>query len=110
MHIQFSGSFSGQITLLSLEPLRFSWDISNPLRLELYRELWEKFKRGALLMIDKEYNFHFDKIISYVSKFYTLKIGDLIYTGTPEGVGKVQAGDSLKGYIGEKEILKLVVK
>ena len=58
----------------------------------------------------KDMLFHFDKIISYVSKFYTLKIGDLIYTGTPEGVGKVQAGDSLKGYIGEKEMLKVLVK
>ena len=54
--------------------------------------------------------FHFDKIISYISKFYTLKIGDLIYTGTPEGVGKVQRGDILKGYIGQKEMLKVLVK
>ena len=36
----------------------------------------------------KDMLFHFDKIISYISKFYTLKIGDLIYTGTPEGVSK----------------------
>ena len=54
--------------------------------------------------------FHFDKIISFISKFYTLKIGDLIYTGTPEGVGKVQRGDILKGYIGQKEMLKVLVK
>ena len=58
----------------------------------------------------KDMLFHFDKIISYISKFYTLKIGDLIYTGTPEGVGKVQAGDKLKGYIAEKEMLNIVVK
>lgn len=54
--------------------------------------------------------FHFDKIISYISKFYTLKIGDLIYTGTPEGVAKVHRGDILKGYIGQKEMLKVLVK
>ena len=54
--------------------------------------------------------FNFDKIISYLSKFYSLKIGDLIYTGTPEGVGKVLAGDTLKGFITNKEMLKIVVK
>ena len=54
--------------------------------------------------------FHFDKIISYISQFYTLKIGDLIYTGTPEGVGKVTEGDVLIGYIEEKEMFKVIVK
>jgi len=54
--------------------------------------------------------FSFDKIIAYISKFFTLKIGDLIYTGTPEGVGKVEKGDSLKGFIGEKEMFKVSVK
>ena len=54
--------------------------------------------------------FRFDTIISYLSKFYSLKVGDLIYTGTPEGVGKVFAGDTLKGFLTDKEILKVVVK
>ena len=40
-----------------------------------------------------------DEIISYVSQFFTLKIGDIIFTGTPAGVGKVAEGDVLKGYI-----------
>ena len=54
--------------------------------------------------------FNFDTIISYISKFYTLKIGDLIYTGTPEGVGKVEKGDILTGFIGEKEMFKVNIK
>ena len=58
----------------------------------------------------KDMLFHFDKIINYISKFYTLKIGDLIYTGTPAGVGKVTPGDVLIGYIEEKEMLKVLVK
>ena len=58
----------------------------------------------------KEMCFNFDTIITYISKFYTLKIGDLIYTGTPEGVGPVEAGDKLKGFIGEKEMFKVVIK
>ena len=54
--------------------------------------------------------FSFETIISYISKFYTLKIGDLIYTGTPEGVGSVQSGDELKGYIGKKEMFNVKIK
>jgi len=58
----------------------------------------------------KEMLFTFDQIVSYVSRFLTLKIGDLIFTGTPSGVGEVKASDKLKGFIGEKEMLKIVVK
>ena len=43
--------------------------------------------------------FSFEDIISHVSKYFTLKIGDLIYTGTPAGVGPVQIGDRLEGYL-----------
>ena len=47
--------------------------------------------------------FSFDQLISYLSKFVTLKIGDLIFTGTPSGVGEVKIGDLLEGYVeGEK--------
>jgi acylpyruvate hydrolase len=42
---------------------------------------------------------NFDQIIAYVSKFMTLKIGDYIFTGTPAGVGPVQPGDELTGYL-----------
>ena len=54
--------------------------------------------------------FKFDKIIAYLSKFYSLKIGDLIFTGTPEGVGKVEKGDLLNGFIGEQEMFKVLIK
>lgn len=46
--------------------------------------------------------FTIDQLVSYVSKFITLKTGDLIYTGTPAGVGPVTIGDSLKGFIDQK--------
>jgi len=47
--------------------------------------------------------FSIDYLISYLSKYFTLKIGDLIYTGTPEGVGPVKIGDHLEGVLeGEK--------
>ena len=54
--------------------------------------------------------FSFHKIIAHISRFYTLKISDLIYTGTPEGVGVVKSGDTLKGFIGEQEMFKVIVK
>ena len=54
--------------------------------------------------------FSFEEIISYVSKFFTLKIGDLIYTGTPSGIGKVEKGDILNGFIEKEKILNVIVK
>lgn len=49
--------------------------------------------------------FSMDTIISYVSKFVTLKQGDMIFTGTPSGVGPVTIGDKLEGFIGNKKML-----
>lgn len=54
--------------------------------------------------------FPVDELISYVSKFMTLKMGDLLYTGTPAGVGRVEPGDVLQAFIGEKELLKVMIK
>jgi 2-keto-4-pentenoate hydratase/2-oxohepta-3-ene-1,7-dioic acid hydratase in catechol pathway len=54
--------------------------------------------------------FSVDQIIAYVSKFVTLKIGDLIYTGTPSGVGPVAIGDRLQGFIGNKQMFDFEVK
>lgn len=51
-----------------------------------------------------------DEIISHVSRYFTLKIGDLIYTGTPEGVSRVNPDDELAGYIGDREMFRFRVK
>ncbi|NMH86389.1 fumarylacetoacetate hydrolase family protein [Flavivirga algicola] len=51
-----------------------------------------------------------DELIEYVSKYFTLKIGDIIFTGTPAGVGKVIANDKLKGFIEDKEMFSITVK
>jgi len=58
----------------------------------------------------KDLLFSFDAVISYVSKFITLKTGDLIYTGTPEGVGPVKIGDRLEGFIEEHKLLNFEIK
>lgn len=54
--------------------------------------------------------FPIDRIISHVSQYFTLKIGDLIYTGTPAGVGPVSINDRLKGYIEDKLLFDFLVK
>jgi 2-keto-4-pentenoate hydratase/2-oxohepta-3-ene-1,7-dioic acid hydratase in catechol pathway len=51
-----------------------------------------------------------DELIAYVSQFFTLKIGDFIFTGTPAGVGKVSPEDELVGFIGEKKMFEVKVK
>jgi 2-keto-4-pentenoate hydratase/2-oxohepta-3-ene-1,7-dioic acid hydratase in catechol pathway len=54
--------------------------------------------------------FDFDAIVAYVSQYMTLKIGDLIFTGTPSGVGKVSAGDELTGFIADRSMFQVKVK
>jgi 2-keto-4-pentenoate hydratase/2-oxohepta-3-ene-1,7-dioic acid hydratase in catechol pathway len=54
--------------------------------------------------------FNLDFVISYISKYITLKIGDLIYTGTPPGVGPVQIGDKLEAFLEEEKLLEVNVK
>jgi 2-keto-4-pentenoate hydratase/2-oxohepta-3-ene-1,7-dioic acid hydratase in catechol pathway len=54
--------------------------------------------------------FNFDALIAYLSKFMTLKIGDLIFTGTPAGVGPVSKGDRLEAGIGDRSLLKFSIR
>ncbi len=54
--------------------------------------------------------FNFDTIIAYVSRFFTLKTGDILFTGTPQGVGPVQIGDRLEAFIADKPMLSFEVK
>ena len=54
--------------------------------------------------------FGFDEIIAYVSQFITLKMGDLIFTGTPAGVGEVKIGDKLEVFIEDRKMLTVLTK
>jgi|TARA_B110000459_G_scaffold82105_1_gene92322 acylpyruvate hydrolase len=54
--------------------------------------------------------FNIDQIISYVSNYMTLKTGDLIFTGTPSGVGPIKIGDCLEGFINDKSMFKVNIK
>lgn len=54
--------------------------------------------------------FSFDKIIADISNYFTLNIGDMVFTGTPEGVGECVVGDELEGYIGDETLFKVEIR
>lgn len=54
--------------------------------------------------------FSFEEIIAYISKFFLIQKGDLIFTGTPSGVGPIQVGDTLTAYFEEKSMLEMEVR
>lgn len=69
-------------------------------------------KNGETVQIGttKDLIFDFHYLISHLSKYFTLSIGDLIYTGTPAGVGSVKVGDVLEGFIEGKKLLHCEVR
>lgn len=69
-------------------------------------------KNGALVQQGSSADmiFSIDKIIAYVSSFMTLKMGDLIFTGTPKGVGPVAIGDELEAFLEDQSLLKLKIR
>ena len=80
-------------------------DLQNPIQFSL-------LKNGELVQNGNSNDmiFSFDKIVSFISQYFTLKVGDLIFTGTPAGVGQVKIGDKLEGFIGDKKMLHCEVK
>ena len=89
------GKFQNKNELGDLNNLKFS--------LELNDELVQDGNTNAML-------WKIDELISYVSQFFTLKKGDVIFTGTPAGVGKVKENDLLIGKIKGQEALKIKIK
>lgn len=80
--------------------------------LDLENLSFQLFNNGKLVQDGntKDLLFTIDHLIAYISQFMTLKIGDLIFTGTPEGVGPVAVGDHLEGFIEEQKMLDLKIK
>ena len=89
------GEFIPKIELKEIQNVNFHLDIDG-----------EKVQQGNT----SDMIYSVDKIISYISQIFTLKIRDLIFTGTPEGVGPVAIGNHLHGYIEGKKLLDFKVK
>ena len=75
-------------------------DVKNPYNVEIELLINDKLRQKTLC---KEMHFKIDDIISYVSQFVTVNEGDIILTGTPEGVGPIQPGDRVAGFLREDE-------
>lgn len=101
---EMAKAFDGSAPVSALVPKSKFADI-NDINFSLKKngQLVQKGNSGMMI-------FTFDKIISYVSRFVTLKIGDLIFTGTPAGVGSVEIGDKLEAFIENEKMLDIAVK
>ena len=101
---EIAKAFNGSAPIGNFKPVSEFSDLKNiDFHLEINGEVKQKGNTSLML-------FDFATIISYVSQFFTLKKGDLIYTGTPAGVGAVQTGDQLIGFIGNEKMLHVEVK
>ena len=101
---EIAKAFNGSAPIGNFKPVSELGDLKNiDFHLEINGEVKQKGNTSLML-------FDFATIISYVSHFFTLKKGDLIYTGTPAGVGPVQTGDQLIGFIGNQKMLHVEVK
>jgi 2-keto-4-pentenoate hydratase/2-oxohepta-3-ene-1,7-dioic acid hydratase in catechol pathway len=101
---EIAKGFNGAAPIGDFAPVTEFSDLKNiDFHLTINGELKQKGNTSLML-------FDFGTIIEYVSQFFTLKKGDLIYTGTPAGVGPVAVGDRLEGFIGSKKMLDFEVK
>lgn len=97
-------AFDGSAVVSRFVPLAEFENISN---LNFFLEIDEnKVQKGNTA----DMIFSVDQIIAYASKFFTLKIGDIIFTGTPFGVGKVAINNRLTAYLEDKKLLDFYVK
>lgn len=93
---------SGPVSkFISLQNLQAPFDIAFSLK-----------KNGVMVQLGRSSDmiFGFDKLISYVSSFVTLKTGDLLFTGTPAGVGPVNIGDHLEAFLEDSKMLDIKIK
>lgn len=101
---EISKAFDHSAVVGTFVPLGEVGEINNiPFHLEINGKKVQEGNTADML-------FTADKIVAYVSRYFTLKIGDLIYTGTPAGVGEVHIDDHLQGYIGDRKLLDFHVR
>lgn len=97
-------SFDNSAVIGDFIPVDRAGDINRiPFHLDINEKIVQKGNTREML-------FTVDQIIAYASRFFTLKMGDLIFTGTPQGVGPVKIDDHLQGYIAEQKLLDFYVR
>jgi acylpyruvate hydrolase len=101
---ELAKAFDGSAPVSEFVPKSKFGDIYNlNFRLDINQQTRQRGNTKDLL-------FSFERIIAFVSSYITLKKGDLIFTGTPQGVGKVTVGDRLEGYLEDVKMLDFYVK
>ena len=101
---EITKSFDGSAIIGTFLPKSQFADLNNiPFHLKLNDRIVQQGNTSDMI-------FDIDTIIEYVSQFVTLKIGDIIFTGTPVGVGPVAINDRLQGYIGDQKLFDFRVK
>jgi 2-keto-4-pentenoate hydratase/2-oxohepta-3-ene-1,7-dioic acid hydratase in catechol pathway len=89
------GRFIDLTPAIDKKNINFSFEKNN--------EVVQKANSGEMI-------FSIDKIVSHISAYFSINIGDLIFTGTPAGTGECMVGDSFKGYFEKEEVLSLEIK
>lgn len=101
---EISKSFDNSAVIGEFIPVEQAGDIQRlPFRLDMNGNTVQQGNTADML-------FGVDRIIAYASRFFTLKMGDLIYTGTPAGVGPVKIDDHLQGYVNDRKLLDFYVR
>ncbi len=101
---ELSKCFDGAAPLGSFIPVSEIKDVRNiDFRLDINDKTVQQSNTSDMI-------FGFNEIIEYVSQFFTLKTGDLIFTGTPSGVGQLKKNDNLVAYLGNKPLLDFMIK
>jgi 2-keto-4-pentenoate hydratase/2-oxohepta-3-ene-1,7-dioic acid hydratase in catechol pathway len=101
---ELSKCFDGAAPIGKFVPVTSIGNLKNlDFRLEINNKIVQQGNTSNMI-------FGFNEIIAYVSKFFTLKTGDLIFTGTPSGVGPLRKNDNLIAYLGEEQVLDFMIK
>lgn len=101
---ELSKCFDGAAPVGSFIPVNQIRDMGDlDFRLEINGKVVQKSNTSDMI-------FGFNEIIEYVSKFFTLKTGDMIFTGTPPGVGQLKRNDNLVAWLGDKPLLDFMIK
>ena len=96
--------FDGAAPLGQYIPVTELKDLYNTdFRLEINDQVVQKSNTSDMI-------FNFNEIVSYVSKFFTLKTGDLIFSGTPSGVGRLNRNDNLVAFLGDQPLLDFYIR